>query len=137
MITIGDHRERCQARTIGNYEREYMMSTFYDGAIIAVIDLREGGDVRRSPLTVIMVLTMVVDKHIPCLRRLCNPVLNLLAGVHQSQEEFNSWPVASEAKSVRDFFHSLILCGTCTWCTRQLIVDGSKWALHCLTITAG
>jgi len=82
--------------------------------------------VRGSPLIVIMVLTMVLDKHIPCLRHLCNPVVYLSAGVHQSREQFNSRPVPSEAKSMRDFFHSWILCGACTWCARQLIVNVSK-----------
>jgi hypothetical protein len=33
-----------------------MKSTSYDGAIDVVTDLREGGDVRGSPLTVIIVL---------------------------------------------------------------------------------
>jgi hypothetical protein len=31
-----------------------MKSTSYDGAIVEVTDLREGGDVRGSPLTVTM-----------------------------------------------------------------------------------
>jgi hypothetical protein len=80
--------------------------------------------VRGSPVIVIMVLTMVLDKHIPCSRRLCNPVVYLLAGVHQSREEFNSRPVAGAARSVRDFFHPLKLCGTCAWgSARQLIVN--------------
>jgi len=47
-----------------------------------------------------MVLTMVMDKNIPRLRHLCNPVMYRLAGVHQSQEEFNSRPVSSEARSL-------------------------------------
>jgi hypothetical protein len=33
-----------------------MKSIFYDGVIVEVTDLREGGDVRGSPLTVIIVL---------------------------------------------------------------------------------
>jgi hypothetical protein len=33
-----------------------MKSTSYDGVIVEVTDLREGGDVRGSPLAVTMVL---------------------------------------------------------------------------------
>jgi hypothetical protein len=87
--------------------------------------------VRGSPVIVIMVLTTVLAKHIQCSRRICNPVVYLLAGVHQSREEFKSRPVAGEARSVRDFIHPLKLCGTCAWgSARQLIVKckyvGSK-----------
>jgi hypothetical protein len=43
-----------------------MKSTSYDGAIDVVTDLREGGDVRGSPLAVIIVLELCQRQHIPC-----------------------------------------------------------------------
>jgi len=39
--------------------------------------------------------------------------------------------------TARSFFHSYILCGTCTVSARQSIVNASKRALHCLTVMAG
>jgi hypothetical protein len=104
--------------------------------LLLVYIRRISDNVRGPPLIVKMVLTMVYEGTYHAGDIYAIPVVCPLAGVHQSREEFNR-PVASEARSVGDFFHSWILCGTCLCQAQQLIVNASKRALHCLTITAG
>jgi hypothetical protein len=87
-----------------------MKFTSDDRAIVEVTDLREGGDVRGSPLTVIMVLEPGSMKAHTMPRHSRRTSGMLFSGnSHQSREEFKSWPVAREAWSMSDFFHSWIL----------------------------
>jgi hypothetical protein len=83
-----------------------LKSTSYDEAIDVVTDLREGGDVRGSPLAVIMGLVSTQGQHIPCreFQVLC-PVICLLAeDSYQSREE-PEVVSQSEPRTPRRFFH--------------------------------
>jgi hypothetical protein len=82
-----------------------MKSTSYDGAIVEVTDLREGGDVRGSPLAVIWDLfsrTVHTTLRLASMRPSDVPCSG---GLYQSQEELKRWPVARGARIMRVFFH--------------------------------
>jgi hypothetical protein len=64
-----------------------LKSTSYDGAIDVVTDLREGGDVRGSPLAVMIVLELSQRQHKPCRGVQGGLVVYPLAGVYTSHEK--------------------------------------------------
>jgi hypothetical protein len=84
-----------------------MKSTSYDGAIDVVTDLREGGDVRGSPLTVIIALGLSLGQHIPCRDIQGGLEVYPLAGVYASHKKSSKESASGRgARSVRGFFHS-------------------------------
>ena len=62
MITYGLIKRYKEKHTCDMQE----MFTSYDGVIVEVTDLREGGDVRGSPLTVAMGTQVLGYWQIPC-----------------------------------------------------------------------
>jgi hypothetical protein len=72
-----------------------MKSTSYDGAIVEVTDLREGGNVRGLPLAVIMGLVDSRTAHTtPRLASTPPSGIPFSGGLCQSREELKDWPVA-------------------------------------------
>jgi hypothetical protein len=67
---------------------------FLRRSIVEVTDLREGGDVRGSPLAVIMGLVGSRTAHTtPRLASTLPSDIPFSGGSYQSRDEFKSWPV--------------------------------------------
>jgi hypothetical protein len=95
---------------------------FLRRSIVEVTDLREGGDVRGSPLAVIIALDRSRVKHIPCLDDQGGLVAYPVAGVDASHEKFEGGS-RSKPSTLESFFDSWILSGTCAWeSARQMSV---------------
>jgi len=86
---------------------------FLRRSIVEVTDPREGGDVRGSPLAVIMGLVDSRKAHTtPRLASTLPSDMPFIEGSYQSREE-PGVVSRSEPRTPTDFFHFQKLCGTC------------------------
>jgi hypothetical protein len=109
----------------GLYYEDYVLRR----SIVEVTDLREGGDVRGSPLAVIIVLEWSLWQHIPCRDVQGGLVVYLLAGVYASHEKSSKVASGFERPGPWEVsFTTQKLCGTClkasTAVDSQLQVSG-------------